>query len=133
MASLLAIAGTAVVNALAFSGSNYVFHKLSRSDEERKHFDDAKLKMEQAHLTWVEKRQNDMDKERKRRQAADTAEKNMQELDESMLEYTRAWEAKHPEPQLHMYYSPSAEQKNKNYLTALATIAGTAAVAYYVL
>ena len=133
MASLLAIAGTAVINAVAFSGSNYVFHKLSRSDEEQKRFNDAKLSMERDHLKWIEKRQNDEDKERKRRQAADTAEKNMQELDESMLEYTRAWEARNPEPQLHMYYHPSAEQKNKDYLTALATIAGTAAVAYYVL
>ena len=40
MASLMMMVGGAVVNALAFSGSNYLFSKM-HSDEERKRHDKA--------------------------------------------------------------------------------------------
>ena len=127
------MAGGAIVNALAFSGTNYMFRKLSLSDEERKRHDLAIEKYQKDHNAWIEKRQNHIDAERKRREAAATAEKNMLELDESMREYARAWEAENPEPKFYQYYHPSEEQKKKDYLGAFAAVAAIGGVAYYVL
>lgn len=133
MASLLMMGAGALVNALAFSGTNYMFHKLSSSDEERKRHDLAIEKFQRDHNAWIEKRQNDIDAEQKRKRAAQTAEAHMQELDASMREYARAWETKHPEPKFDQYYHPSEDQKKKDYLGALITITAIGGVAYYVL
>ena len=53
MASIAMMAGGAIVNALAFSGSNYLFSKLDKKDrgdtlEERKRHDDAVEQMQAA-------------------------------------------------------------------------------------
>ena len=133
MASLLALAGGAVVNALAFSGSNYLFHKLSASDVERKRHDLAIENFQKDHNAWIEKRQNNIDAEQKRRRAAQTAEDHMQELDASMREYARSWETAHPEPKFYQYYHPSEDQKKKDYLGAFVAVAAIGGVAYYVL
>ena len=133
MASLLALAGGAVINALAFSGTNYMFHKLSSSDEERKRHDLAIEKYQRDHNAWIEQRQNEIDAEQKRRRAAQTAENHMQELDASMREYAKAWKEKNPEPKFYQYYHPSEEQKKKDYLGALVAVAAIGGVAYYVL
>ena len=55
MASLLFTIGGAVVNALAFSGSNYVFSRLTdHDDEERKRHDLALEKLQRARDQWNE-------------------------------------------------------------------------------
>ena len=46
MASLMMMAGGAIVNALAFSGSSFLFSKLSKNDEERVRHDKAVDKMQ---------------------------------------------------------------------------------------
>ena len=98
MASIAMMAGGALVNALAFSGTNFLFHKLSAGDEERKRHDLAMESFTRDHNIWLQSRQNKLDQERKRRLAADRAEKHMQELDQSMIEYRRALDAQDPEP-----------------------------------
>ena len=133
MASLLMMGAGALVNALAFSGTNYMFHKLSSSDEERKRHDLAIEKFQKDHNAWIEERQNEIDAEQKRRRASQRAEDHMQELDASMREYANAWETKHPEPKFYQYYHPSEDQKKKDYLGALVAIAAIGGVAYYVL
>ena len=127
------MAGGALVNALAFTGSSYLFRKLSSSDEERKRHDLAMEKYEKDHIAWSERRQIKFDQERKRRMAADRAEKHMQELDQSMVEYARALDVRDPEPQLFKYYHPSEAQKRKDYGFAVVCIALIGGVAYYVL
>ena len=133
MASLLMMAGGAVVNALAFSGSNYFFRKLSLSDEERIRHDLAIEKYQKDHNAWIEKRQNELDAEERRRKAAQRSESHLQELDHSMVEYRKAWETRNPEPQFYQYYHPSEDQKKKDYLSAVITITAVGCVAYYVL
>ena len=86
MASLVALAGGALINAVAFSGNNYMFYSLSSSDEERKRHDLATEKYQKDHKAWIEKRQEKIDVERGRQRASEIAEKNMQELDKSMRE-----------------------------------------------
>ena len=133
MASLLMMGVGAVVNALAFSGSNYLFRKLSLSDKERIRHDLKIEKYQKDHNIWFEKRQEKKDAEERRRKAAQRSESHLQELDHSMLEYMKAWETENPEPQLYQYYHPSEDQKKKNYLSSVAAIATVGCVAYYVL
>ena len=49
----------ALVNALAFSGSNFLFSRLSREsiDKERKRHDKAIENMQRAQIEWARKRQ----------------------------------------------------------------------------
>ena len=133
MASLIALAGGAVVNALAFSGSNFLFHKLSSSDEERKRHDLAIESYQRDHNRWMEDRQQEIDAEQRRRRAAQRSENHLQELDASMREYAKAWEVRNPEPKFSQYYHPSEDQKKKDYLGGLVAVAAIGGVAWYVL
>ena len=53
------MAGGGVINALAFSGSNFLFHKLSSSKEERKRHDLAIDSYQKDHNSWIERRQEE--------------------------------------------------------------------------
>ena len=59
MASIGFLIGGALINALAFSGSNFLFSSLSKVsiDKERKRHDKAIKDMEQAQIEWAKKRQ----------------------------------------------------------------------------
>ena len=61
MASIGFLIGGALVNALAFTGSNYLFSSLSKEsiDKERKRHDKAIEDMQQAQLLWLKKDKND--------------------------------------------------------------------------
>ena len=62
MASLLFIIGGAVVNALAFSGSNFVFSRLTdHGQEERKRHDLALQNLQRARYSWNEDRMKRLD------------------------------------------------------------------------
>ena len=62
MASLLFIIGGAVVNALAFSGSDFVFSRLTDHDqEERKRHDLALQNLQRARDSWNEDRMKRLD------------------------------------------------------------------------
>jgi len=123
----------AAINALAFSGSNWMFHQLSSSDEERKRHDLAIENEQKARNSWLKRRQEEFDAERKRREQAKSAEYNLQELDASMLEYAQAWEAANPRPQFNQFYHPSEQQKGKDRLGALVAVAVVGGAAWYFL
>jgi len=57
----------------------------------------------------------------------------MQELDNSMREYRKAWEVRNPEPQFYQYYHASQDQKKKDYIGGLVAVAVIGGIAYYVL
>ena len=61
MAGLAMMVGGAIVNAFAFSGSNFLFHKLSSESEERKRHDKAMEKLIHNRDSWVKKRQDRID------------------------------------------------------------------------
>ena len=63
MASFGFLIGGAIINALAFSGSNFLFSTLSKNsiDKERKRHDKAIEDMQQAQIKWVKKRQERLD------------------------------------------------------------------------
>ena len=62
MASLLFTIGDAVVNALAFSGTNFVFSRLTdHGEEERKRHDLALEKLQRARDEWNKDRMKRLD------------------------------------------------------------------------
>ena len=63
MASIGFLIGGALVNALAFTGSNYLFSSLSKEsiDKERKRHDKAIEDLQRAQIEWAKKRQERFD------------------------------------------------------------------------
>ena len=59
MASVAMLIGGALVNALAFTGSSYLFHRLSKDsiDKERKRHDAAIEALQAAQTEWAPKQQ----------------------------------------------------------------------------
>ena len=59
MASVAMLIGGALANALAFTSSSYLFHRLSKDniDAERVHQDAAIEQLQAAQLEWAHKRQ----------------------------------------------------------------------------
>ena len=61
MASIGFLIGGALVNALAFTGSNYLFSSLSKEavDKEQKRHDKAIQDLQRAQIEWAKKNKND--------------------------------------------------------------------------
>lgn len=127
MASLIGVGIGALVNAFAFSGTSYLFHKLSSPELERKRHDLALEKFQKDHEKWIRDRQEAIDEERKREKAAGRAEKDFQELDEAMREYFRA-----SEPKFEHYYVPSPKQQNNNLLFTVGSTVVAGVAGYFV-
>ena len=60
MASIGFLIGGALINALAFSGSNFLFSSLSKEsiEKERKRYDKAIEDLQRAQMEWARKRQD---------------------------------------------------------------------------
>ena len=91
MASIAMLIGGALVNALAFSGSNYLFTILRSSgvDEEHKRHDKAVEQLQAAQASWSRKRTERLDfiNEELRRQGH--AVKTFRDVDAAMQEYAQ--------------------------------------------
>ena len=63
MASVAMLIRGAIANALAFTGSGYLFHKLSKDsiDKERARHDAAIEKLQKSQIEWAYKRQERID------------------------------------------------------------------------
>ena len=105
MASLLFTIGGAMVNALAFSGTNFVFSRLTdHGEEERKRHDLALEKLQRARDKLNKDRMKRLDFIRKRLREKNEVMTYINNVDEAMLKYYRVF-AKQikplpPEPQL---------------------------------
>ena len=121
MASLLFTVGGAVVNALAFSGTNFVFSRLTDHDaKERKRHDLALEKLQRAWDEWNRDRMKRIDFINRRIREKNEPRAYINNVDEAMLEYYRVF-AKQikplpPEPELSDFYHPSENQKNGELL-----------------
>ena len=92
MASLLFTIGSAVVNALAFSGTNFVFSRpTDRGAEERKRHDLALENLQRARDEWNEDRIKRLDFINKRLREKNEARVYISNVDETMLEYYRVF------------------------------------------
>ena len=117
--------GGAIVNALAFTGGNYLFSKLGHNDTaqiERERHDKAIEQLQAAQAAWSKKRTQRLDwinaEMQRERHAVDT----FKDVDYAMQEYAETFGPER-KPQLSDFYTPSDDQQE--YETAFI-IAGTA-------
>ena len=121
MASLLFTIGGAVVNALAFSGTNFVFSRLTdHGAEERKRHGLVLRKLQRARDEWNKDQMKRLDFINGRLREENEAKVYINNVDEAMLEYYRVFAKKTkrlpPEPELLDFYHPSDNQKNGELL-----------------
>ena len=105
MASVLFTIGGAVVNALAFSGTNFIFSRLTDHDTE-----ECKRHNRMERLDFINRRLREKNE----------ATAYINNSDEAMLEYYRIFTKRikplPPEPQLSDFYHPSDNKKNGELL-----------------
>ena len=128
---LFAVSG-AVVNALAFSGTNFVFSRLTGyGAKKRKRHDLAEEKLQRVKDKWNEDRMKRLDFINKRLREKNEARAYINNVDEAMLEYYRVFTKPLPsEPELSDFYHPSKTHKNSELLFAVVAT-GIATYALY--
>ena len=95
MASLLLTVGGAVVNTLAFSGTNFLFSGfMDHGEKERKRHDLALEKLQRARYEWNEDRMKSLDFINKRLRERNEARAYINNVDEAMPEYYRVFAKK---------------------------------------
>ena len=137
MASVGFLIGGALINALAFSGSNFLFGSLSKEsiDKERKRHDKAIEDLQRAQIERAKKRQERLDyinneiiKERK-------AEKRFTDLNSAMQRYFlvtgRQLQPFPPEPILSDFYTPSEDHHNRELAFITLSVIGIGAFLWY--
>ncbi|GFR65769.1 hypothetical protein ElyMa_005539800 [Elysia marginata] len=136
MASVAVIVGGAVVNALAFSGSNYLFSMLGGSDaaEERKRHDAATERLQAAHVKWAQRRTVRLDWINEELHRQTHAVQTFRDVDAAIREYARVTGKElgslDPEPQLSDFYTPSDAQKDREIAFVVLGMAATGLLAY---
>ena len=136
MASIAMLVGGALVNALAFTGSNFLFSKLGKSDaagEERKRHDKAVEQLQAAQAAWSRKRTARLDwiNEDLRRQGH--AARTFRNVDEAIRQYnliSGPLEPMEPEPELSDFYLPSPEQRDREIAFVVMGLGATTFVVY---
>ena len=89
MASIGFLIGGALINALAFSGSNFLFSSLSKEsiENERKRHDKAIEDMQRAQIEWAKKRQERLDYINNQIMKEHKAEKRFMDLNSAMQQH----------------------------------------------
>jgi hypothetical protein len=138
MASIAILVGGALVNAFAFSGSNYLFSMLHSSgvDEERKRHDKAVEQLQAAQANRSRKRTERLDwiNEELRRQGH--ALHTFQDVDAAIREYNQVVGDNNKkitleyEPTLSDFYVPSDDQKDREIAFVILGMGATALVTY---
>ena len=137
MASIGFLIGGALVNALAFTGSNYLFSSLSKEsiDKERKRHDKAIEDMQQAQLLWAKKRQERLDYINDQIIKEHKAEKRFVDLSSAMQKYFivtgRQSEPLPPKPVLSDFYVPSEGHHNRELAFIFISMVGIGAFLWY--
>lgn len=133
--AVLMMIGGAAVNALAFSGSNYLFsHMGSNSDEERKRHDKAVEKLEEETKEWNEKRTERLDFINEQMKKEHHAINEFNDVDQAMKNYYYITGEQLPDlppkPILSDFYTPSEDQKNREIAFIIGGMALTGFVTW---
>ena len=116
MASVAMLIRGALANTLAFTGSSYLFHRLSADsiDAERAHHDEVIEKLQAAQIEWAHKRQQKIDFINNQLRLERKTEVKFTELNDAMRKYHEVFGHELPplprEPVLSDYYTPTDEQ-----------------------
>ena len=127
----------ALVNALAFRGSNYLFHRLSADNigAERKEHNAAIEALQAAQIEWVHKRQQRIDFINNQLRLERKAETKFTELNEAMREYHEVFGHELPplprEPVLRDFYTLTDEQHYRELGFIALSMIGIGGVLYY--
>ena len=138
MASIAMLIGGALANALAFTGSSYLFHRLSADniDAERKRHDAATEALQKAQIEWAHKRQERIDFINKQLRLERKAETKFTELSDAIREYHEGFGHKLPplpqEPVLSNFYTPTDEQHHRELGFIALSMIGIEGILYYV-
>ena len=137
MASVAMLIGGALANALAFTGSSYLFHRLSANniDVERKRHDAAKEAIQKAQIEWAHKCQEQIDFINKQLRLERKAEVKSTELNDAIREYHEVFGHELPplprEPVLSDFYIPTDEQHYRELGFIALSMIGIGGVLYY--
>ena len=135
MASIAVIAGSALVNALAFSGTNAAFSLLGdHGGTERKRHDIAMEQLSKAREDWNRERQQRLDLINKTISQQRHARQTFSDLGAAMREYHEVTSQSLPplreEPKLTDFYNPSRQQKDAELALVVGGMAVVGIVAY---
>ena len=129
--------GGASANALAFTGSSYLFHRLSADniDAERKRHDSAIEKLQAAQLEWAHNQQQRIDFINNQLRLERKPEKKFTGLNDAMREYHEVFGRELPpmprEPVLSDSYTPTDEQHYRELGFIVLSMIGIGGVLYY--
>ena len=129
--------GGALANALAFTGSSYLFHRLSKDsiDFERKGHGVVIEKLQKAQIEWAHKRQQRLDFINNQLRLERASETKFTELNDAMREYHEVFGHELPplprEPVLSNYYTPTNEQHYRELGFIALSMIGIGGVLYY--
>ena len=114
MASVAMMIGGAVVNALAFTGSNFLF---SSNHEEQKRHDKAVEELQEAQAKWSHKRTQRIDWINEELRRRGIAMNNFRDVDAAMYQYSLLTKQNLPrlekQPVISDFYVPSESQKDR--------------------
>ena len=137
MASVAMLIGGALANALAFTGSSFLFHRLSKDsiDAERKRHDVVIEKLQAAQIEWPHKHQQRIDFINNQLRLERKAETKFTELNDAMKEYREVFGQELPplprEPILSDYYTPTNERHYRELEFIALSMIGIGGVLYY--
>ena len=137
MASIGFLIGGALVNALAFSGSNFLLSSLSKEsiDKEQKRHDKAIDDLQRAQIEWAKKRQEQLDYINNQIMKKRKAEKRFADLNSAMQQYFivtgRQLEPLPPKPVLSDFYVPSEDHHNRELPFINLSMAGIGNFLWY--
>ena len=133
MAGIAMMVGGAIVNAFAFTGSNFLFHKLSNESEERKRHNKAMEKLNHDRDEWVKKRQERIDFINNKLRKEKNAEFKFNEIGMAMEAYSESNLPKLPplgeEPKLEL----SKDDSENQHFREIAFITGGMIAVGYVI
>ena len=137
MASVGFLISGAIINALAFSGSNFLFSSLSKEsfDKERKRHDKAIEDLQRAQIEWAKKRQERLDYINNQIIKKHKAEKRLTDLNSAMQQYFivtgMQLEPLTPKPVLSNIYVPSEAYHNCELTFITLSMIGIGAFLWY--
>ena len=139
MASVAMLIGGVLVNALAFTGSSCLFHRLSADniDAERKRHNEEIEKLQAAQIEWAHKQQQSIDFINNQFRLERKAETKFTELNDAMREYHEVFGhdfrgAPLPqEPVLSDFYTLTDEQHYRELGFIVLSMIGIGGVLYY--
>ena len=129
--------GGELANALAFTGSSYLFHRLSADniDAERKGHDAAIEALQKAQVEWAHKRQEQINFINNQLRLERKAETKFTELNDAMREYLKVFGHELPplprEPVLSNFYTLTDDQHYQELGFIVLSMIGIGGVLYY--